>query len=177
MFRIRCGKARWTDSGHDRPEASHGHQVDLVGHKGGGHGRSETVPIEVGTEAAEAGPVDQLGSGSVLPGQLEARTGPVRKHGADGQARLEHRPQDRPGTRDKDREAHPVNLVGTGSGPARRQGRRNLQGAEVAKRCLFNLRRAPTGRTSESVPAGAILVQPSDNCEFCLLRFLRHRVA
>ena len=34
--------------GHHGPEAGHGHQVDLVGHQGGGYGRRESVPVEPG---------------------------------------------------------------------------------------------------------------------------------
>ena len=111
VLRIRSGKARWTASGQHRAEAGHGHQVDLVGHQGGRHGGREAVPVEFRPEATVPGPVDQLGGGTLLLGQGEGGTGPVRQDDADREARLEHRPQDRPGTRDKDREAHGVNLM------------------------------------------------------------------
>ena len=41
--------------GHDGAEAGHGHEVDLVRHQRGGHGRREAVTVEVGAEAAVDG--------------------------------------------------------------------------------------------------------------------------
>ena len=71
------------------------------------------VPVEVGAEAAVGRPVDQLGRRPVLLGQVERGAGPVGEDDGDRETRLEHGPQDRPGTRDKDRETHAANLVGT----------------------------------------------------------------
>ena len=103
--------------GHDGPEPRHRHQVDLVRHQRGGDGRRIARAVKVGPEAPEGRPIDQFRRGAVLLGQAEAGAGTVRKDGGDGEPGLEHRLQNRPGTRDKDREAHPANLVGTHVGP------------------------------------------------------------
>ena len=97
--------------GHHRAEAGHGDQVDLVGHQGGRHGGGEALPVEVGAEAAVGGPVDQLGGDAVLLGQPRAAQGRSERTDGDREPAVEHGPQDRPGTRDEDRETHGVNLM------------------------------------------------------------------
>ena len=92
--------------GQHRAEAGHRHQVHLVRHQRGGDRGGEPRPVEVGAEAAVGLAVDELGGGAVLLGQREAGAGPVGQDDRDGEAGAEHRLEDRPGTRDKDREAH-----------------------------------------------------------------------
>ncbi len=93
------------------PEAGHGHQVDLVRHQRGRHGGREAVPVEFRAEAAIEAPVDELGGRAVRLGEGERGAGAIREDGRDRQPRLEHGLQDRPGTRDKDSEAHGCNLM------------------------------------------------------------------
>ena len=73
----------------------------------------EAVPVELRAEAPVGPPVDQLRGNAALVGQCQAGAGPVREDDADRETGLEHRLEDRPGTRDKDREAHTANLVGS----------------------------------------------------------------
>jgi len=47
----------------------------------------------------------------VLLSDFESGTGPVGEDSGHRKAIVEHRPQDRPGTRDKDGETHDANLV------------------------------------------------------------------
>ena len=49
--------------GQNRPEAGHGHQVDLVGHQRGGDGGGEPLSVELGAEAAVGPAIDELGRG------------------------------------------------------------------------------------------------------------------
>jgi len=97
--------------GHHGAEARHRHQVDLVGDQRGGHGRRERVAVEVGPEASVERPVDELGRRAMLLGQGEGGTGPVGQDDTDRKSCLQHRPQDRAGTRDENRETHGLNLV------------------------------------------------------------------
>ena len=92
-------------------EARHGHQIDLVGHQRGRHRAREGVPVELRTEAAIGVPVHQLRRDPVLLGQPEGRAGPVGEDDTDRQAIRDHRLQNRPGTRDENREAHALNLT------------------------------------------------------------------
>ena len=100
--------------GQDGPEAGHGHQVDLVGHQVAATVAVKPSRSKSTSEAPVAAPVDQLGGGAVLarPDRGRHRVDPTGRR-VTGRPASNIAPQDRPGTGDKDRETHGVNLVGT----------------------------------------------------------------
>ena len=68
------------------------------------------VPVELRAEAAVGARSTSSAAAPVLLGQREGGAGPVGEDDGDREAGLEHGLQDRPGTRDKNREAHHANL-------------------------------------------------------------------
>ena len=103
---MRPGKARWTASVMTVPKPAMATRSTWWATSVAATVAVNPARSKSGPKPPKACPVDQLGGRPVLLGQVERGAGPVREDGGDREPGLEHGLQDRPGTRDENREAH-----------------------------------------------------------------------